>query len=166
MLTLERRWKESIYSLGGERVHGPRPKSVHAGRAGSSGRGRRFRRPEVPGRFRARSGVNRELARTELGWMPGAGSSGLAGSSGGRKFRARFRAGSGVYRNFARPGSALIIWGRKFRDGRKFRGPEVPGSGRKFRAEQKLCTSLDVRRFSSFFGLIGVPDHTQRFCLR
>ena len=83
LLTLKRRWKKSIYSLGGEGVHGPRPKSMRAGRAGSSGDGRKVRWPEVPGKVRPGSGLNRELAR--LG-----GPAGVAGPEvpgWGRKFR-------------------------------------------------------------------------------
>jgi hypothetical protein len=91
LLTLKRRWKKSIYSLGGEGVHGPRPKSMRAGRAGSSGDGRKVRWPEVPGKVRPVSGLSRKCAQSRLVWMLEAGSSGRAGSSGGR----RFRAGSG-----------------------------------------------------------------------
>ena len=50
--------------------------------------GRKFRAPEVPGRFRPGSGLSRELARSGLVWTPGAGGSGQAGGSGGQKFRA------------------------------------------------------------------------------
>ena len=70
---------------------------------------------------------------------------GMAGRSGRRRFWAKVRAGSRLSRELAHSWKASVRQGRKLRDGRRFRGPEVLGSGRKFRAFQKL-----VQASSSF----------------
>ena len=123
MLTLKRTRGKSIYSLRGERVHGPRPKWLRAGRAGSSRLGRKFRAPEVPGKVRPKPKV-------------GASEAGLA--SGGRRVRAgqkfRWPEGPGqvpgrlrAKQRVGMPGLVDVEGGRKLRVGRTFRGPEVPG---------------------------------------
>ena len=72
----------------GERVHGLQPECLRAGRAGSSGDGRKVRALEVLGEGPGRVRAIQRVGTLGTGLDSRAVGSGKVGRSGGRKFRA------------------------------------------------------------------------------